>query len=113
MNDKSQVESILNDVRAMVGNIIIKLSYQAELYETADIKREADRYIAASLERDTFNSYRRYPFDVLAKAGISNLKELHEYSDDKKKIPRDKRPAVLKAMRQTVIDEYVERNDYF
>lgn len=113
MNDKSQVESILNDVRAMVDNIIIKLSYQAELYETADIKREADRYIAASLERDTFNSYRRYPFDVLAKAGISNLNELYEYNDDKNKIPRDKRPVVLKAMRQTVIDEYVERNDYY
>ena len=113
MNDKSQVESILNDVRAMVGNIIIKLSYQAEMYETTDIKREADRYIAASLERDTFNSYRTYPFDVLAKAGISNLNDLYEYNSDKNKIPRDKRHVVLKAMRQTVIDEYVERNDYY
>ena len=113
MNDKSQVESMLNDIRAMIGNVIIKLSYQAEMYETTEIKREADRYIAAYLERDTFNSYRNYPFDVLAKAGISNLNDLHAYNEDRQKIPREKRPAVLKAMRQTVIDEYEELNDYY
>jgi predicted Zn-dependent protease with MMP-like domain len=113
MNDKSQVESILNDIKLMVNNVIIKLSYQAEMYETADTKREADRYIAAYLERDTFNSYRSYPFDVLAKAGISNLNDLTEYSEDKRKIPREKRPEVLKAMRETVIKEYVEMNDYY
>ena len=113
MNDKSQVESILNDIRAMVNNVIIKLSNYAEQYETADIKREADRYIAAYLERDTFNSYRGYPFDVLAKAGISNLNDLYEYSTNRHSIPRNKRNDVLKAMRQTVIDEYEERNDYY
>ena len=113
MNDKSQVESILNDIKSMVNNVIIKLSYKADLYETAEITREADRYIAAYMERDTFNSYRSYPIDVLAKAGISNLNELHTYTENRHKIPRDKRDAVLRAMRQTVIDEYVERNDYY
>ena len=113
MNDKSQVESILNDIKSIVGNVIIKLSYQADLYETVEITREADRYLAASLERDTFNSYRSYSMDVLAKAGITNLNDLHHYSEDRHKIPREKREAVLKAMRQTVIDEYEERNDYY
>ena len=113
MNDKSQVESILNDIKLMIDNIVIKLSYQAELYETLEIKREADRYVSAYLERDTFNSYRYYPMDVLAKAGISNLNELTAYVEDRHKIPRDKRKAVLKAMRETVINEYEERNDYY
>ena len=113
MNDKSQVEYMLNDLRAMTDNVIVKLSHKAEQYETADIKREADRFIAASLERDTFNSYRSYPMDVLAKAGISNLNELVEYSSNRQLIPNNKRKDVLKAMRQTVIDEYVEQNDYY
>lgn len=113
MNDKSQVESILNDIRAMVDNIIVKLSYQAEQYETAEIRREADRYVAAYLERDTFNSYRYYPMDVLAKAGITNLNDLTDYSQNRHNIPRNKRKAVLKAMRETVINEYVEMNDYY
>ena len=113
MNDKSQVESILNDIQAMVDNIIVKLSYQAEQYETAEIRREADRYVAAYLERDTFNSYRYYPMDVLAKAGITNLNDLTNYSQNRHNIPRNKRNAVLKAMRETVINEYVEMNDYY
>lgn len=113
MNDKSQVESILSDIKSIVDNVIIKLSYQAEQYETADIKREADKYINASLERDTFNSYRYYPMDVLARAGITNLNDLHNYSENKFNIPREKRNDVLKAMRQTVINEYVEENDYY
>ena len=113
MNDKSQVESILNDIKSMINNVIVKLSYQAELYETVDIKRDADRYVSAYLERDTFNSYRYYPMDVLAKAGISDLNELTAYTEDRHKIPRDKRKAVLKAMREAVINEYEERNDYY
>lgn len=113
MNDKSQVESILNDIRSIVNNVIVKINSYAEQYETADIKREADRYIAAYLERDTFNSYRGYSMDVLSKAGIGNLNDLYDYSSNKHNIPRDKRKAVLKAMRQTVIDEYEERNDYY
>ena len=113
MNDKSQVESILNDIKSIVNNVIIKLSYNADQYETLNIKREAERYIAAYTERDTFNSYRNYSMDVLAKAGITNLNELHEYSRDRQKIPHNKRKDVLKAMREIVIKEYVEMNDYY
>ena len=113
MNDKSQVESILNDIRLMVNNVIVKLSYQADQYETAEIRREADKYITAYMEKDNFNSYRSYSMDVLARAGITNLNELVEYSNDRHSIPRDKRKAVLKAMRETVINEYVEMNDYY
>ena len=113
MNDKSQVEYILNDIKAVVDNVIVKLNYQAEQYETVEIKREADRYVAAYLERDTFNSYRTYPIDVLARAGITNLNELYTYTEDRHKIPREKREAVLKAMRHTVINEYYEQNDYY
>ena len=113
MNDKSQVESILNDIRLMVNNVIVKLSYQADQYETAEIRREADKYITAYMEKDNFNSYRSYSMDVLARAGITNLNELVKYSNDRHSIPRDKRKAVLKAMRETVINEYVEMNDYY
>ena len=113
MNDKSQVEYVLNDIRAMVNNVIIKVSSLADEYETAEIKRDADRYITAYLERDTFNSYRGFPMDIIAKAGITNTGLLAEYSVDKYKIPRDKRKEIVKHMRQAVIDEYEERNDYY
>jgi hypothetical protein len=113
MNDKSQVEYVLNDIRAMVNNVIIKVSSLADEYETAEIKRDADRYITAYLEKDTFNSYRGFPMDIIAKAGITNTGLLTEYSVDKYKIPRNKRKEVVKHMRQAVINEYEERNDYY
>jgi hypothetical protein len=97
----------------MVNNVIVKLSYQADQYETAEIRREADKYITAYMEKDSFDSYRSYSMDVLARAGITNLNELVEYSNNRHSIPRDKRKAVLKAMRETVINEYVEMNDYY
>ena len=113
MSDNSQVESILNDIRKMVNNVIIKSSYLADEYETANSRREADRYISAYIERDTFNSYRSYPSYVLVNAGITNLDELEAYTENRHNIPRNKRKDVLKAMRKTVIDEYEEMNDYY
>ena len=113
MNDKSQVEYILNDIRRMVDNVIIKLSYIADSYETVDSKREADRYVAAYMERDNFNSHKQYPIDVLVNAGITDINLLVKYSEDRNLIPRDKRKEVLKYMRKLIVAEYVEMNDYY
>ena len=113
MNDKSQVEYMLEDLRKMVTNVIIKSSYLADSYETADSSREADRYISASLEKDSFNSYRNYPTDVLVNAGITNVNDIMDYAQDRHKIPRNKRQEVLKCMREAVINEYEEVNDYY
>ena len=113
MNDKSQVEYMLNDIRTIIDNLVIKLTHRANEYETVDSRRDADRYIAAYLEQDTFNSYREYPIDVLVSAGITNVSDIMLYTSDKNKIPRNKRKDVLKAMRQSVLDEYVEANDYY
>ena len=113
MNNKSQVEYMFEDLRKMVTNVIIKSTYLADQYETADISRDADRYVSASLERDTFNSYRNYPTDVLVNAGITNINDIVDYSTDRHKIPREKRAEVLKCMREAIINEYEERNDYY
>ena len=113
MNDKSQVEYILNDIRTIVDNVIIKLTNKADEYETVDSKREADMYVTACMERDTFNSYRQYPIDVLVNAGITDASLLMEYTEDRTKIPRNKRKDVLRCMRKQVIDEYTEQNDYY
>ena len=83
--DSSQVELILNDIRAITENVIIKMSAQAEQYETVESKREGDKYVSAMLERDIFASYRSYPIDVLVNAGINDANLLMEYSKDKYK----------------------------
>ena len=111
--DKTQVEYILADIRTVINNVIIKMSAQAAQYETVDSKRAGDVYVAAMLERDIFSSYRNYPVDVLVKAGITDAATIMEYNEDKWKIPHAKRPLVLKYMRESIINEYEELNDYY
>lgn len=113
MADKSQVEYILADIRTITENMIIKRNDEAAKYETADTRREGDRYVAAMMERDVFTSYREYPIDVLVNAGITNVNDIMAYNEDKYKIPYKKRNDVLKAMRKAVIEEFDERNDYY
>ena len=78
MNDKSQVESILNDIRLMVNNVIVKLSYQADQYETAEIRREADKYITAYMEKDNLavskNNILKIKFDAYFSSEKENMR---------------------------------------
>ena len=111
--DKTQVEYILDDIRTVINNVIIKMSAEAAKHETVESKRAGDVYVAAMMERDIFSSYRYYPMDVLIKAGITDYDIMAEYVEDKWKIPHAKRPTVLKYMRESIINEYEELNDYY
>lgn len=111
--DKTQVEYILDDIRVVIDNVIIKMTAQANAHETVESRRAGDVYVAAMMERDIFSSYRSYPIDVLVKAGITDAKTIMEYNEDKWKIPHAKRPIVLKYMRESIINEYEELNDYY
>lgn len=109
----SQIEYIMNDIRAITENVIIKMNDKADEYETFEISREADKYIAAMNGKDIFSSYKQYDRMAINKAGITNPLLIEEYHEDKYKIPYIKRQEVLKHQREIVIEEYVEMNDYY
>lgn len=109
----NQIEFILNDIKSITENVIVKFAVEANANETVDTKRDGDRFVAAMTERDVFASYRRYDRDILIKAGITDPEVLDECYYDKYKIPYNKREEVLRLQRQTVIDQYDERNDYY
>ena len=107
------IEYIMNDIRTITENVIVKFTNEANSHETLNTQREADKYVAAMLERDLFTSYKSYDRDVLAKAGITNLNDIENYHEDKWKIPHKKRDLVLKYQREATINEYEEKNDYY
>lgn len=109
----NQIEFILNDIKSITENVIVKFAVEANANETVDTKRDGDRFVAAMTERDVFASYRRYDRDILIKAGITDPEVLDECYYDKYKIPYNKREEVLRLQRQMVIDQYDERNDYY
>lgn len=109
----SQIEYILNDIRTITENVVIKMSHEAQLHETIDSKREGDKYVSAVLERDIFESHAFYERDILRKAGINDLDMIEECYFDKYKIPRIKRSLVLQYKREMIIEEFYETNDYY
>lgn len=109
----SQIEYILNDIRAITNSVVVKMSSEANKHETLDSKREADRYVSAKKEIDIFASHTVYEPELLMKVGIVDRELLQQCFHDKYKIPSDKRDKVLKFKRQMIIDEFEETNDYY
>lgn len=100
-----------------VPKMVVKMSSRAKKYETLDIMKEADIYIAASLKVDTFNAY-RYTFDAntLISVGIFDRRERQRILMKPSLIEQEYRhliPAILEHEREKTIKKYVEKNDYY
>ena len=108
-----EIDYILRDIKAITRNVVVKLTNVANSFETVDSKREGDKYVIAKTGRDSFASYRSFPKDILVKAGITDPEVIKACEDNKYNIPYKKRDLVVKFMRQSVIDEYDELNDYY
>ena len=106
---------LYKDFLTILDETVIKYKTKADNFETLDIKREADRFVIASRSEDTFYTYYHYDKEVLAK--VFNLPVEHAtiigYNSDRTLIPENRRNEVLLAQRQYIIDNYVERNNYY
>lgn len=109
----SQIEYILNDIRNITENVVVKIKAEADKYETVDSRREGDRYVSAVNEVDIFESHSHYDRDELMAAGINDVEFIEECYYDKYKIPSIKRPLVLQARRENIKKEFEETNDYY
>ena len=105
--------AILDNIKLILENSIVKLSVDASKYETLDIIRESDKYLNAKQELDMFESHPFYEPSIIKKAGITDKEKVFLYHENKYLIPRNKRDLVLKYKRELVIKEYVEQNDYY
>lgn len=106
----------LNSLKATfqqtIPKMIIKYDLIAKKYETVESKREGDRYVAAKMKTDNFNNYFTIPPIVLETAGF-NTEEVKAFSKEPKLIPNDRRDAVVEHMRQYIIKNFVETNNYY
>lgn len=108
------LKQLYTDFITILKSSTIKYKVEADKYETLEMKKSADEYINASLYQDTFNSYYRYNRDVLADVlNLTNEDEISLYEMDRSKIPYNRRDLLLKKQRQYVIDNYVEKNNYY
>ena len=111
LNDSYNLDGLIKDIETMVGTIVIKYSNIAKTYETAEIKSNAEKYIAALEGKNNIYSYGHFDEDVLHKAGFTDDDILHFNSVFD--IPKDKIPLCIQLQDLKTIEEYEEENDYY
>ena len=106
---------IFNEFNKIIKTIVIKYSYIAEENETFESKRNADAYIAALMELDNYLTYRDYTVDEFLDIGITNasLISIYTVGDGYLQVPERYRDELLKNRRKRIIQNYIERNEYY
>lgn len=106
---------VYSEFQNMVKNIIIKYSYLAEKYETFEIKREADTYVAAKDGLDTFYTYNDYSVQELYAVGITDVSLITKFTayNGYLQIPEMYRNKLLENRRKSIINNYEEKNEYY
>lgn len=107
------ISVIYNNLKIIIDSLIIKNSGEVNKYETIDSLKAGSRYVSAKLRKDTFNSYYKLDTTVLVAAGITDPALIQLCLQDKMNVPMNKRDLVTIGMRNKVIDEYDELNDYY
>jgi hypothetical protein len=106
------MDSFLNEFITMIKSIIVKQTAKAELYETADTKRDGDRYVAMKDGSMNWSGIMRFDREVLLAAGIGES-IVDDLVSNKELIPTNLRTLCVNLQIKKVIDEYVEKNNYY
>ena len=106
------MDTFLTEFRKCIQSIVVKQTQKASLYETAEIKRNADQYVAMMDGMTEWASFGNFAYEVLITAGLSPSL-VDEAVTNKELIPYDMRTLCMNLQRQYVIDNYVEENNYY
>lgn len=108
------LKELYKDFLTVLSGSAIKYSKEADSFETLQMKKDADAYIKAYRREDTFNTYFHYDEDVIRHVivGIDD-KTVKEYISDRNLIPYEYREPILQRQRSKIVEEYVERNNYY
>jgi len=107
-----QMDIFIRELKTLLRSMIVKRGNEAAKYETVDTMRDAEMYIMVKDGIDDFSSYNTFNYEVYRAAGVSPA-NITEYNLDKQKIPYGIRAALLKLQREYILENYVERNNYY
>ena len=98
----------------ILNNMTIKYVYKANEYETLEMKQSADMYFDALNKRDTFLSYIDYTEYECRLAGVTEeIVKKSIVSGKLENVPDRYREPLLLIRRQSIIDSFEEKNNYY
>lgn len=108
-----QMGNFISQVKSILLSMVIKRDKAARLFETdLEYTKAADKYINTIDYGDYWDSYVTFDYDVLVDAGLDKTL-IPYYMELKDNIPREMRSKVMALQKAKIINNYVERNDYY
>lgn len=116
------IASLYEDLEAILKSCVIKYSYNAEMFETLENRKNSDEYFDALYGTDTFFIY-TYKFDDFVKAikeanrefqmTEESRKNILSWQRDLNKVPKALQSILLKNRRKDILENYEEQNNYY
>lgn len=113
MGDIQPLKGVYDDFVKIIDSCVVKYNKKAKVNETLEITRNAEQYITALYNEDTFFSYMTYDEDLLKKVGITDESDIERYMENRRNIPTKYHDELLVLKRKRVIENYIERNNYY
>ena len=120
--EQNPLSSLYDDISKILDSLVIKYSYNAEMYETLDIRKYADQYLDALAQTDTFFIYdfqtNEY-IDALTQMNpdftLTNemLNQIHAWQASPKDVPKQLQKLLMEAKREEIVSSYDEKNNYY
>lgn len=102
------MDKVFKELKEIISSLVVKLTCEADKYETVENRKAADQYILAMKHQDSFFSYETYSEYALNRIGIGNY-----YMADKRLIPNEYRDSLVVYQRDYVIKTFIEKNEYY
>ena len=120
--ETNPLQSIYADLEEILNTLVIKYSYNAELYETLETRKYSDQYLDALDSKDTFYTYQFTLAEYTAAIGVLNpgftlddatYNQIRDWQDNPRSVPTALQNQLLSTKRTEIIDSYEEPNNYY
>lgn len=107
------MDIFVREIKKLVNSCVVKRRTLAKEKETLETAKAAEEFMLARSGIDSFDSYSYFEPEVFNKAGITNNVDIMRYNANKSLIPVAYRETLLKFKREYILDNYIEKNDYY
>jgi hypothetical protein len=109
------IQNLFTDIEKIMNFIAIKNKIEADKYETVETSKEAALWIHAMMKEDSYLTYQHLYTHAMFQQITPNLKYqiIDSWLKNIYNVPLIYRDHLLEIGRSTVINNYVEKNDYY
>ena len=109
------IQDLFLDIEKIMSFIVVKNKIEADKYETVDTAKDAALWISAIMQQDSYLTYHAFYTHAMFQDITPNVKYqiIESWLQNIYNVPLIYRDHLLQVGRQLVINNYVEKNDYY